>query len=132
MSSGTELPRDATVAVSAVSRQPFARWTWPLSLAAVLLIGLGMGMFTSGWFDSGPSDVAEVVQPIQQNEEVAHVTGSLNCRWQGQPNQDVIGFGSALFAGQHLDLVEGVAEITFNSGARMLLQAPAELDVVAG
>ena len=35
------------------------------------------------------------------------------------------------YAGQQLKLVEGVAEITFKTGARMLLQAPAELDVAA-
>ena len=42
-----------------------------------------------------------------------------------------IGYGSSLFAGQKLRLVEGLAEITFQGGARVILQAPAELNVDA-
>lgn len=60
---------------------------------------------------------------------VARITGTHNCRWD-TPGSDVpVGFGSQLLAGQRLTLLEGVAEITFNDGATLLLEGPADMMV---
>ena len=102
-------------------------------MAAVLLVGLGVGIYGQSLFGT-KSRLAteELKKPLRVNtEQVAEVTGSLNCRWLMRPNDQMIGFGSALYGGQHLELLEGVAEITFGCGARVILQAPAEIDLAS-
>lgn len=56
---------------------------------------------------------------------VAQITGTQNCLW-GQTS-GVIGYGSRLAAGQELQLLEGLAEITFEHGATVLLESPATI-----
>ncbi len=108
-------------------------WLWPLSMAAILLIGIGMGMYLAQPVRQGQNMIAESevasAAGDHLSDEVAQITGSLNCRWETQGDDKPLGFGSGLTAGEQLQLVEGVAEITFQNGARMILQAPAELDV---
>ena len=107
---------------------------WWIAVAAVLLIGIGCGWWigqrtggtvgqTGRRADRGSDAVS--VHPV------ARVTGTLNCRWRSAPGDASIGFGSSLRAGQSLELIEGVAELTFENGARVILQAPARLDVAS-
>ncbi len=59
---------------------------------------------------------------------VARITGTQNCLWhQGsqQVGSQPIGFGAELVEGQKLELQEGLAEITFDNGATVLLESPA-------
>ena len=58
----------------------------------------------------------------QRGEIVARITGSRDCRW-GE-HQISVGYGSLLHVGQVLDLKEGLAEVTFENGARMVLEGP--------
>lgn len=60
---------------------------------------------------------------------VARITGTHNCLWRDP--QLAIGYGSSLVAGQRIELSEGLAEITFNDGATVLLEGPATFDVNA-
>lgn len=65
--------------------------------------------------------------PVEVPEYVAQLTGSKECQWvdarvSAQP-------GERLCKGQKLELARGLAEITFDSGAQLVLQGPASLDV---
>jgi hypothetical protein len=62
-----------------------------------------------------------------QGTPVAKVTATRNCLWQ-TPTESA-GFGSPLYAGQRLSLAAGLIEITFNNGAEVVLEGPAEFDV---
>jgi hypothetical protein len=58
-------------------------------------------------------------------EALARVTKVSGARWTGLAMAE----GSALTAGSRLDLAQGLAEITFASGARVIFQGPALFDV---
>lgn len=60
---------------------------------------------------------------------LARVTATRNCRWSGP--SATIGFGAELSAGQRVELAAGLAELTFENGARVLLEGPAKLDLAA-
>lgn len=58
---------------------------------------------------------------------VARVTGALDCRWAvGQPAPAYLG---DLIIGQWLRLESGLLEITYSSGAKIVLQGPATYEV---
>jgi Concanavalin A-like lectin/glucanases superfamily/FecR protein len=60
-------------------------------------------------------------------EYVVRVTGAKDCRWaNGTPAART---GNYLRRGQRLELTAGFAEITFDSGAQVVLEGPASLDV---
>ena len=61
---------------------------------------------------------------------VARVTGTRNCRWGS--GHEKIGFSSDLFHGQRVELLAGVAEITFDSGATVILEGPSRLNLGSG
>lgn len=107
--------------------------TWWAGLAAGVLVLLG-GAFASQHDWSSPSTaITQIVdsEPRSDQVKVARITGSLNCRWQHPPSSPSVGYGSSLHDGQHLELLEGIAEITFENGTRMILQSPARLVVAA-
>jgi len=54
---------------------------------------------------------------------VAQITGTRNCLWSRTGNR--LGYGTRLVAGQRLQLERGLAEITFNNGAQVILEGPA-------
>jgi len=60
-------------------------------------------------------------------EAVARITGTHNCIWSDP--QETISYGSSLFPGQRIELAEGLAEITFDDGATLLLEGPASFNV---
>ena len=103
-----------------------------LSLAAMLMLGAGLGMMLVwAWTptDIAPVVSSDVVEAVDRQELVARITGTRNCRWALSENNELIGFDSPIYAGQELRLVDGLAEITFLSGVRVILQAPARLDM---
>jgi hypothetical protein len=58
---------------------------------------------------------------------VAKLTGSSRCNWSGA--SEMLKVGDGLSVGQLLRLDSGVAEITYNIGARVILQSPASFSV---
>ena len=58
---------------------------------------------------------------------VAKVTRTVDCRWA--KDSAASGAGASLLPGQSLKLAAGLAEVTFGSGAKVLLQGPAEFEV---
>lgn len=89
-------------------------WLWAPVLAASLVVALLI------WFvaDSGKSP---------SPDHVATLTRSKGCRWGSEmPPEE----NSRLTSGS-LQLVEGLAEIRFDSGAVMILEAPADLEILS-
>ena len=90
------------------------RWFAPLAAAAAIVL-----LF---W-------VASVKLPkneTKNDESVAQLTGSKECQWAGGVDLQP---GARLHKGQQLELSHGFAEVTFDSGARVVLEGPAKLQV---
>ena len=61
------------------------------------------------------------------NEFVAQLTASRECEWANDAT--AIAMGAHLRKGQQVELAKGFAQITFDSGAQVVLQGPATLDL---
>ena len=96
---------------------PLASWAMAFSAAAVLVL---MGAW---WLTRAPAP--EMPSGIADSRLVALMTGTKDCEWSGTS----MPAGSALQAGQRLELTKGFAEITFDSGAQVTLNGPASLVV---
>ena len=60
---------------------------------------------------------------------MARITGTQNCRWHKSATPSNVGYGDPLNAFQRLELDEGLVEITFSSGVRVVLEGPATFQV---
>jgi Concanavalin A-like lectin/glucanases superfamily/FecR protein len=90
-------------------------WWVGLAIAASVMIAL--------WLVKNPKRGLAVAP--QPREYVARLTASKDCQWIGakiNPNDSIL-------RGQHLELSRGFAEITFDTGARIVLEGPASLDI---
>lgn len=92
-------------------------WLSPLTAAA--LVVLSIWFWTRPHPQSAPSE-------IKSEEFVARLTGSKDCQWN---NASAIRPNDYLRKGQRLELTKGLAEITFDSGALLVLEGPASLDL---
>ncbi len=102
--------------------------TWPiaaLAAAACLTIGLSV-IYLRLVSSSAGLDIAD--SEMQTGALVARMTGAKNCVWRGATKFQP---GDPVRRGQQVDLAEGIAEITFDSGAQVKLEGPAVLDVVS-
>ncbi len=97
-----------------IIRPQWRRWLAPLATAAVLALGLWIGRFLIG---------GKVDDDAQ--ETIAHLSGAKDCQWVGVALQN----GDEFTSGQRLELKAGFAEITFDSGAQLVLEGPATLDL---
>jgi ferric-dicitrate binding protein FerR (iron transport regulator) len=103
-------------AVEPASRRRSSRTGWVagfVGLAASVVLAVG-------WFAS--TGAAAVAKPV------ATLTAAKACKWDGGtlPTEE----GARLTAGK-LRLAEGVAKITFDTGAEVRLEGPAELQIVS-
>jgi len=100
----------------------FAKW-WaavPLAAAAVFMLAF--------WIGNRSADPGNSASPDLESEEtVAHLSGARDCRWGGAAPS----LGDDLRSGQQLDLVSGAAEITFDSGAQLVVEAPSSIEVTS-
>ena len=91
--------------------------------SSVATLGLG------SYLQRGTVASAEI--PAEQ--VVARITGTQNSLWRHDASPPAsglpIGYGSQLVAGQELTLEEGLAEITFQDGATVLVESPARFVV---
>lgn len=95
------------------------RWFWiggSLAAAAALASMFFVGRSTQ----SAPATFAARPPAL-----VARVTAAKDAEWRGKPLLP----GTQVAKGQNLELIAGYAEITFDSGARVILEAPAQLTV---
>jgi hypothetical protein len=121
---------DANIPKSRIDKIAWSASRWLTIAAALFIVCLGSGWLAyQGARGHGPLALLGGGRSpqsgsgdIQGSEMVATITGSRDCRW-GE-NQTGVGFGSSLRVGQLLDLQEGLAEVTFKNGARMVLEGP--------
>ena len=93
------------------------RWSVPLAAAAVVTIGVWIGR----------SLLPESLTPGDDEREfIARISGSKDPLWVGG-----VAFqnGDELHRGQRLELTSGFAEITFDSGALLVVEGPASMDL---
>jgi ferric-dicitrate binding protein FerR (iron transport regulator) len=101
--------------------RPGAWWAIPFAAAAMLMLAfwLGSNLSRKTGTESSPE--------LESEEMVARLSGENDCRWTGPS----IALGDELHSGQQLDLVAGAAEITFDSGAQIVVEAPASMEVTS-
>ncbi|MBI2950000.1 MAG: FecR domain-containing protein [Verrucomicrobia bacterium] len=93
-------------------------WRWAIgALGAAAAIALAFWL--GGLAKSGSGG------EIQPQEIVAHLSGAKNCQWTGAAFPP----GAQLQSGQRIELAAGFAEISFDSGALLVLEGPASLVV---
>jgi hypothetical protein len=108
---------------------------WLLAYAiATLTFAVGLLI---GWMIpvSSPSQVAQSVPPPSEShaapeiavEYVGRITGMIDCRW-ADPHSAVAG-GVAVPLGRHYALASGLMEITYDTGAKVILQGPVTYEV---
>lgn len=93
----------------------YGLWLGGLAIAASVVVLLWIGSQTK------PDPMIEA----KVEASVARLTASKDCQWIGS----VVIPNDSLLRGQRLELAKGFAEITFDSGARVLLEGPASLDI---
>jgi hypothetical protein len=95
-------------------------WTAGIvAAAAAVAVALWSARLTAARDNTGPASKGA--------QFVARITGEKNTRWIGA---DVGGARNAVLRrGQRLELERGYAEITFNSGARVVLEGAASLEI---
>jgi hypothetical protein len=111
----------------APERIPLQDTPW-LSRAGWALGGLAAAAVLAGLLWLRPAgNFAEEATRVAKNDFSARLTGSNQTVWA--PGSRSIKLGDHLRAGQRLDLQSGFAEVTFDSGAQIILQGPASLDI---
>ena len=117
-------------------------FSYPVVFSLLFLLAAG-GVFVFPKFFSGkpasndaPSDVAmqpaDAPNPAIAKAElaaVAKLTAGEGCQWGDAP--PVLRIGDGISIGQSLVLTSGVAEFTFDIGARVILQSPASFSVTS-
>jgi hypothetical protein len=107
------------VAPSKIIRLGVGSWLGFLAAAACVVFAL--------WTFSQRSARDTTTAGLQPDEYVARITGSKQCQWaNGDPSARL---GKFLRKGQRLELAQGFAEITFDSGAQVVLEGPASFDL---
>ena len=109
---------------------------WPAAyLIATVILGAGIliGAFTyvSRPADRLPDSIAATKGPMaspSENESVAEITAMVDCEWTDSSLAPV---SRCVAVGQKYSLASGLMEITYDTGAKVILQAPAEYDVLA-
>jgi hypothetical protein len=116
-------------------RRPVLGW----ALTAMVLIASAIGIQFYSGFAEKPQENLAGLMPDQarsstedaqlSTEELgpAHLSGAVGARWAGKKLEMIE--GTQFRAGQRLELVEGLAEVCFLSGARVILQGPAILRI---
>ncbi len=105
--------------VSPARQVTTTRWFWlGGSLAAAAMLAL---MFFVGRSNQAAPANTDGRAPAQ----VARISAAKNAEWRGTKFSP----GTQLAKGQAIELLAGFAEITFDSGARVILEGPASLTV---
>jgi hypothetical protein len=108
----------------------FGIWSL-LLLSGVLLGGWGWQAY-SLWQQKQEKELAKgVVIPKVERVQVAVVSGTRNARWNGGGNSAGAfpGYLDPVFAGEVLWLQDGLAELTFESGVKTILEGPARIEL---
>jgi ferric-dicitrate binding protein FerR (iron transport regulator) len=90
------------------------RWLTPLAATTVIALLFWM------------ASLRQTKSETPADESVAQLTGSKECQWAVGAG---LSPGARLRKGEQLELARGFAEVTFDSGARVVLEGPAKLEV---
>jgi len=114
----SEMQVDASDDVASAKIIPVTfRWVLAgLAAAAAIVLVL--------WLARARSEIAEAARA---EDLVAQVTGLKECEWAA--GVTALSAGEHLRKGQRLELMKGLAEITFDSGAQVVIEGPVSLDV---
>ena len=97
--------------------------------AAAVMMWLGIRALQSPLADDDTADVVAAVPPAEANTNfVARLTRGTAIVWEGETNS--LEVGSALTS-RWLHLKSGAVQIEFYSGARVILEGPAALEVIS-
>jgi ferric-dicitrate binding protein FerR (iron transport regulator) len=99
---------------------PAAFWWWGGALTAAAVVALMIWLATAG------RPMTPSARP-GGDEHVAWLTGAKDARWPAAAGP--VRPGDRLHRGQRVELAAGFAEITFDSGARVVLEGPAALEI---
>jgi hypothetical protein len=106
---------------------------WPLAyMVATVILGIGL-LAGSRIYVSRPVQVAE--QPLPSSRpvveskanSVGRITGMTGCRWADSNTATV--HGVRVFLGRKYALASGLVEITYDTGAKVILQGPVTYEV---
>lgn len=112
------------------NRRRYFSWSTAAALVGIALFSSLFSYIAFPRLFQGAEQLADGDAVGSADERVvARITGTQNCRWNNGGNS--IGYGSKLMAGQRLELLEGLAKITFQDGATVLLESPATFIVDA-
>ncbi len=102
-----------------------------LALLVLLLIGAAIYLVHLAEPQENRHGTAVAMRPATAERQagalVARLTAGVNCDWDSTETPP--GLGDGLKVGQSLRLNSGVAEMTFDIGARVILQSPATMTV---
>jgi len=144
--SGASVPRDFTAAMNAPSIVPFGFLSnalhgtigffsqeLPFSLlVAAVLTSLGL-WFASMIYVSSPDKIAkDSLPPVRPSVDptlkvVGKITGMVNCKW-ADPNTET-SHGANVLLGRKYSLASGLIEISYDTGAKVILQGPVTYEV---
>lgn len=96
---------------------------WLALAASFLAAAVLSSWFTASVLRSGSNAV--VANAAEDPTAVGAISATRNCRWATPGG----GFGDLVHRGQRLSLQQGVAEITFNAGSKLLVEGPSLLQV---
>lgn len=96
-------------------------WSRPGFLILLAAVGLSFAAGASLAWRSWTGVADRRAEPAAAPVQVARLSQGAGCRWNGAARNP----GDRLAVGQPLDLVAGVAEITYDVGAKVVLQSPA-------
>jgi ferric-dicitrate binding protein FerR (iron transport regulator) len=99
-------------------------WWWQSGLLATAAAAIALVAWIT-WPGNHAGNNATVIPAA--DVFVAQLSGLKDCQWA--ENGSAVQLGDRLHKGQRLELVRGFAEITFDSGAQVVLQGPASFDV---
>ncbi len=130
---------DPFVPIPAFSlRSPVGGWLFSYA-ASVLLVGAGL-LITSAWkVSSGNPEVVRSSSPVAptvnvpepEPQLVGWISSTAGCRWG---NQQAARAGATVSLGCEYRLAAGLMEVTYQSGAKVILQGPCiyEVESAAG
>ena len=112
---------------------------WPVAyLIATVIFGLGL-LIGSHVYMSQPVQVAGQSAPLPPHlsplpSMVGRITGMVDCRWVENPKSEIRNPKSLVSLGDRFALASGLMEITYDTGAKVILQGPVtyEVESVAG
>ena len=126
----------ATVASVSVEPSVRRRFSFLLRTSALVTVVLLVGVvlwLNSGWWEAEPREQIAVIPKIEHVDVTPDYVGMLldteDAIWEDERLGDDIAYGTRFEAGQALWLKSGIARIRLQSGAGVVLEGPAKIEL---